>query len=164
MVQQQKPEDKDKHPRTADVLYPIEIVVVHNEACYDEADPLWDGTRGIESFDDFNSRRSQVWDTGKSITDTITYDPLYRLTSSSISGGDLFQYTYDAIGNHLTETTTGGETINYAHDNANHLSSVEGVSYTWTKTVAVFASLSGARGATCIQTARRITPTTTPTS
>ncbi|MGB8252328.1 MAG: hypothetical protein WCF08_03875, partial [Anaerolineaceae bacterium] len=65
------------------------------------------GTRGTEYFDDFNSWRSQAWVAGETVTRTIdyTYDPLYRLTSADSSDGDLFQYTYDATGNRLTETT-----------------------------------------------------------
>lgn len=91
------------------------------------------GTRGTEYFDDFNSWRSQAWTVGESISRTITYDydPLYRLTSASSNDGDLFQYTYDAMGNRLTETTTGNVILNYTYDNANRLSSVEGVSYSW---------------------------------
>jgi len=91
------------------------------------------GTRGTEYFDDFNSWRSQAWTVGETVTRTITYDydPLYRLTSASSSDGDLFQYTYDAVGNRLSETTMGNVTLNYVYDNANRLSSVEGVSYTW---------------------------------
>ena len=91
------------------------------------------GTRGTEYFGDFNSWRSQAWTVGETISHTITYgyDPLYRLTLGSSSDGDLFQYTYDAVGNRLTETTIGGVTINYTYDNANRLTGVDGTTYTW---------------------------------
>jgi YD repeat-containing protein len=61
---------------------------------------------------------------------TYTYDPLNRLTGASYSDGTYYNYTYDAVGNRLTETTPQG-TTNYVYDAANRLTSVGGVSYTW---------------------------------
>jgi RHS repeat-associated protein len=63
-------------------------------------------------------------------TITYTYDPLYRLAAADYSDGGYFHYTYDAVGNRLTETTLAG-TTNYVYDIANRLSSVNGVNYTW---------------------------------
>ena len=37
-----------------------------------------------------------------------TYDPLNRLTSAVYDDGSFYQYTYDAVGNRLTETTPSG--------------------------------------------------------
>lgn len=90
-------------------------------------------TRGTEYFDDFSSWRSQTWAVGDAQTQTITYgyDPLNRLTSATSTNGDNFQYTYDAVGNRLTETTAGGVTLNYVYDDANRLTSVDGTTYTW---------------------------------
>ncbi len=69
-------------------------------------------------------------------TITYTYDPLYRLTGAEYSSGDSFEYTYDAVGNRLSETACIGvsctpTTTNYVYDNANRLTSVGGVTYTW---------------------------------
>ncbi len=71
--------------------------------------------------------------------DTITtidyaYDPLYRLTSADYSTGDFYHYSYDSVGNRLTqESTVNGlpSTVNYQYDNANRLASVDGVNYTF---------------------------------
>jgi len=48
-------------------------------------------------------------------TITCTYDPLYRLTAADYSGGLSLQYTYDAVGNRLTEVTPGGS-VSYVYD------------------------------------------------
>ncbi len=60
------------------------------------------------------------------------YDPLYRLTGATYSGAltETFAYSYDAVGNRLTQNNNGVVT-NYAYDNANRLTSVNGVTYTW---------------------------------
>ena len=77
---------------------------------------------------------------GEVITTTITYilyfiqdrlyDPLYRLTDAEYSSGEFFEYTYDAVGNRLSEVTAAGCTT-YAYDVANRLTGVNGVTYTW---------------------------------
>jgi len=58
------------------------------------------------------------------------YDPLYRLTAADYSTGELFHYTYDAVGNRLTQETLAG-TNEYAYDIANRLAEVDGVPYAW---------------------------------
>ncbi len=59
------------------------------------------------------------------------YDPLYRVTAADYNGGSTyFHYTYDAVGNRLTEVTQAGST-SYGYDIANRLTSVGGVTYTW---------------------------------
>jgi RHS repeat-associated protein len=67
-----------------------------------------------------------------STTTTIdyTYDPLYRLTAADYSSGEYFHYTYDAVGNRLTEETHEGSNT-YSYDIANRLISVDGVDYIW---------------------------------
>jgi len=59
-----------------------------------------------------------------------TYDPLYRLTAADYTNGTYFHYTYDAVGNRLSEVSNAG-TMNYSYDIANRLTSVGGVTYTW---------------------------------
>ncbi len=62
------------------------------------------------------------------------YDPLYRLTSADYSTGDFYHYAYDSVGNRLTqESVVDGlpSTANYQYDNANRLTSVDSVNYTW---------------------------------
>jgi RHS repeat-associated protein len=66
------------------------------------------------------------------------YDPLSRLTYAcndwnavtETCDGSFFQYTYDATGNRLTQTTEL-LTNNYAYDPANRLTSVDGLTYTY---------------------------------
>jgi RHS repeat-associated protein len=65
-----------------------------------------------------------------SMTITYTYDPLYRLTAADYSDGNYTYYTYDAVGNRLTQETPAG-TNDYEYDIANRLTEVDGVSYTW---------------------------------
>lgn len=64
------------------------------------------------------------------VTITYVYDPLYRLTEANYSTGDYYHYTYDAVGNRLTQTTQLSVT-SYQYDNANRLVDVNGVPYTW---------------------------------
>ncbi|MGD8848664.1 MAG: RHS repeat-associated core domain-containing protein [Anaerolineales bacterium] len=67
-----------------------------------------------------------------STTTTIdyTYDPLNRLTAADYSTGEFFHYTYDAVGNRLTEQTDT-ESKSYLYDAANRIISVNGKAYTW---------------------------------
>lgn len=69
---------------------------------------------------------------GEVITTTITYtyDPLYRLTAADYSDETYYHYIYDAVGNRLSETTQTGST-SFTYDNANRLTSVDGITYTW---------------------------------
>ncbi len=68
------------------------------------------------------------------ITTTVisyTYDNLYRLTEADYSSGQVFTYTYDAVGNRLADGGSGGATA-YAYDNANRLITINGtITYTW---------------------------------
>ena len=59
-----------------------------------------------------------------------TYDPLNRLTGAVYDDGSSFAYTYDAVGNRLTDTV-GDVTNRYVYDAANRLASVNGQAYTW---------------------------------
>jgi YD repeat-containing protein len=42
---------------------------------------------------------------------TYTYDSLYRLLDADYSSGEYFHYTYDEMGNRLSETTAAGATV-----------------------------------------------------
>jgi RHS repeat-associated protein len=64
------------------------------------------------------------------VTIDYVYDPLYRLTEANYSTGDTYHYTYDAVGNRLTQTTQLAVN-SYQYDVANRLASVNGVNYTW---------------------------------
>ena len=64
------------------------------------------------------------------VTITYTYDPLYRLTAADYSTGEFFHYTYDAVGNRLTQETEAGAST-YTYDIANRLTSVDDVAYAW---------------------------------
>jgi len=63
------------------------------------------------------------------------YDPLYRLVAANHSSDAFFEdaffnYTYDAVGNRLTQETPAG-TNTYSYDVANRLTSVDGQAYAW---------------------------------
>jgi RHS repeat-associated protein len=64
------------------------------------------------------------------VTIDYTYDPLHRLRAADYSTGGYYHYTYDSVGNRLTETTPFA-TKNYTYDYANRLSSANGVNYTF---------------------------------
>jgi RHS repeat-associated protein len=64
------------------------------------------------------------------VTIGYTYDPIYRLTAADYSTGEFFHYTYDAVGNRLTQETESG-TSGYTYDIANRLTSVDGAQFTW---------------------------------
>jgi len=66
------------------------------------------------------------------VTTTISYDydPLYRLVSAIYSTGEVYTYTYDAVGNRLARGVDG-EVTAYVYDAANRLTSAGGVEYTW---------------------------------
>lgn len=69
------------------------------------------------------------------ITIDYDYDPLYRLTGAEYSNGDTFSYTYDAVGNRLSEdkVVLGSPLIetDYIYDSANRLADVNGIPYIW---------------------------------
>ena len=69
-----------------------------------------------------------------SVIINYTYDLLYRLTAADYSTSDYYHYTYDAVGNRLSQTSMVGglsSTVNYTYDIANRLESVDGVAYTF---------------------------------
>jgi RHS repeat-associated protein len=72
-----------------------------------------------------------------SVTITYVYDPLYRLKQANYSDGRSFAYTYDAVGNRLSQTVCVSVgncvTTNYTYDAANRLATINGVAQTWDK-------------------------------
>jgi RHS repeat-associated protein len=64
------------------------------------------------------------------VTIFYVYDKLYRLEEANYSTGEYYHYTYDPVGNRLSEETNIG-TKTYLYDDSNRLSSVDGVTYTW---------------------------------
>jgi len=64
---------------------------------------------------------------------TYRYDGLYRLVEADYSGGENFQYAYDAVGNRTAYTATITQTTvtTYTYDAANRLVNTGGVPYTW---------------------------------
>jgi len=89
-------------------------------------DTTIDGSYSDSFVTKISEPSSQDWTT----TYTYTYDPLYRLTGANYSTGEYFNYSYDAVGNRLNETTDVGTTT-YVYDIANRLTDVNGVTYTW---------------------------------
>ncbi len=72
-----------------------------------------------------------------SVTITYVYDSLYRLKEANYSDGRYFRYTYDEVGNRLTETKcvllpcASPITTTYTYDDANRIATVNGVAYTF---------------------------------
>jgi YD repeat-containing protein len=64
------------------------------------------------------------------VTIDYTYDPLNRLTAAEYSDGTFYYYSYDPVGNRLTQDTEFISTA-YAYDRANRLTSVDEVPYAW---------------------------------
>ncbi len=64
------------------------------------------------------------------VTIDYYYDPLYRLTEADYSTGEYFWYTYDAVGNRLTQEIHE-EFNTYVYDDANKLINVDGSAHTW---------------------------------
>ncbi|MBI5952480.1 MAG: hypothetical protein HY865_12555 [Chloroflexi bacterium] len=63
-----------------------------------------------------------------------TYDPLNRLTAADYSTGDFYAYTYDAVGNRLTQDSSVlglSSPVSYTYDIANRLATANGVAYTY---------------------------------
>ncbi len=89
------------------------------------------GTSGTEYFDAFESRRTTYIGAASDVTAiSYTYDPLYRLTNANSSDGNVFTYTYDAVGNRLSQTVVTVTTV-YTYDAANRLTNAGGITYTW---------------------------------
>jgi len=65
-----------------------------------------------------------------SVTIDYSYDPLQRLVAADYSTGEFFHYSYDAVGNRLTQEALAGTNV-YTYDIANRLVEVDGVTYTW---------------------------------
>ncbi len=63
------------------------------------------------------------------VTIQYTYDALHRLTAADYSDGRFYHYTYDKVGNRLTQQTQFTSSI-YTYDDANRLTGVDGVPYT----------------------------------
>jgi hypothetical protein len=67
----------------------------------------------------------------QTVTIGYQYDALQRLGIVRDNNGNLlYRYAYNAVGNRLSEMTALG-TKNYVYDDANRLSSVDGVNYAW---------------------------------
>lgn len=67
-------------------------------------------------------------------TINYAYDPLNRLIAADYSTGNTYHYSYDAVGNRLSqESTVSGlpSTVQYQYDTANHLMQVGGTAYTF---------------------------------
>ncbi len=62
---------------------------------------------------------------------TYTYDSLYRLTAADYETGQYFHYTYDEVGNRLSQELTGGPVTTYTYDVANRMMAVGGQANTW---------------------------------
>ncbi|MFZ2095373.1 MAG: SBBP repeat-containing protein, partial [Anaerolineales bacterium] len=64
-----------------------------------------------------------------------TYDPLNRLHQAAYNIGRQFDYTYDAVGNRLTQSVDPGPgnpvVTNYQYDYANRLTYVNSQAYSW---------------------------------
>jgi RHS repeat-associated protein len=68
------------------------------------------------------------------ITINYVYDPLYRLEEANYSTGDYYHYTYDPVGNRLSQQSMVGglsSTVAYLYDDANRLKFVNAVEHMW---------------------------------
>jgi RHS repeat-associated protein len=66
-----------------------------------------------------------------SVTINYTYDPLYRLAAANYSTGQVYTYTYDAVGNRLGDGGPAGAKV-YTYDDANRLGTINGTTtQTW---------------------------------
>jgi len=64
------------------------------------------------------------------LTINYGYDPLYRLTAANYSSGQVYTYTYDAVGNQSSAGAPAGINF-YTYDAANRVNTVNGQAYTW---------------------------------
>ncbi|WP_185906572.1 choice-of-anchor A family protein [Teredinibacter haidensis] len=78
------------------------------------------------------NRRTAITELDGRVTD-YTYDSLYRLTGETITDSDVgnysANYTYDAVGNRISQTVEGVET-SYAYDANDRLTAQGGTTYT----------------------------------
>ncbi|SRR5258707_990448 len=75
------------------------------------------------------------------LTIDYTYDPLQRLTAADYSTGDYYHYSYDPVGNRLSQQSSVdglppalellGSTVDYVYDDANRIDTVDEVAYTF---------------------------------
>ncbi len=68
------------------------------------------------------------------VTIHYTYDELNRLKSADYSTNQSYVYTYDPVGNRISEQTTVNglsSTVQYGYDDANRMTGVDGISYTY---------------------------------
>jgi RHS repeat-associated protein len=125
------PEDRGQptsfKPGTVEKLFTVE---------YEEGELTWqlDGNGATVSAESPRCEGPTPTPTPEPVTTVTTidyeYDPLYRLVEANYSSGEFFHYTYDTVGNRLTQITHG-ETNSYTYDTANRLTSVDGVTYSW---------------------------------
>ncbi len=63
-------------------------------------------------------------------TINYVYDPLYRLKEANYSDGKFYHYTYDSVGNRLTQQSHLSNDT-YTYDNANRLTNLNAIPYSW---------------------------------
>ena len=84
-----------------------------------------------------SARHDETCQVYGSTTITYIYDPLQRVKEANYSNGDYYHYTYDAVGNRLTQNKSiiGLLTTDtYVYDNANRIASANGVNYNYDAT------------------------------
>ena len=84
----------------------------------------------ISTYDytlDAVGNRTEMVDT--SGTTTYTYDELYQLTDVEYPDSGTQAFTYDAMGNRLTQVIDGTTTLDYTYDDADQMTDVEGTAY-----------------------------------
>jgi RHS repeat-associated protein len=106
-------------------------VITATDSAFTEGEAgLWSytpGGAGAHRFDDFTVTPANPTPATQAIN--YMYDPLSRLTTASYNTGLVFTYTYDSVGNRLSQTITN--TTVYTYDDANRLTNAGGVAYTW---------------------------------
>ncbi|WP_260472071.1 DNRLRE domain-containing protein [Bacillus canaveralius] len=81
---------------------------------------------------DANGNQNKVQTTDKAIS--YQYDKLNRLINETLKDGTSITYDYDAVGNRIRKTETLGTSntiVDYTYNAANHLTSVNGQSYSY---------------------------------
>ncbi len=72
----------------------------------------------------------------ETVSQTIdyTYDPLGRLTAADYSTGDYYHYSYDEVGNRLSQDSSAANqetTTHYTYDIANRMTQAGNTAYSW---------------------------------